>query len=116
MGAIPSGSGQTGDGTAAMACVCPTLGRDSRLSTKSTGLPTIPSQSLQPLPQKREATDSILPLHGHRQGFAAADDRDELAAARNSRVQKIPLQHDEVRRVQRNDDRGVFTPLPFVNR
>src|SRR5689334_4493233 len=78
LGALPTGSGRTGDGTAVVAIVCLTVGRKPRLSNETAGLPTRLPQSLQPLPQERVAPGRVLPLNSHRQRLATADDGDEL--------------------------------------
>ena len=54
--------------------------------------------------------------HGSCQCPRLSHDDDEIPSPRYGRVQEVPLQHDVMLRVERNDHAGILAALRFVDR
>ena len=52
---------------------------------------------------------------GHAEGFGVADEDDEAAAAGDSGVEEIALEHDKMLGADGDDDGGKFAALAFVD-
>ena len=69
----------------------------------------------QALAESRVALALIDGFDRESQGAAAADEDDHFSGARDGRVEQVALQHEEVLRVDGNDDARVFAALGFVD-
>src|SRR4029078_4373840 len=70
----------------------------------------------EPIGEQRISPPLVRLAHGPSERPSTADDCYEPFAAGNARVEQVPAQHQKVLRVQRDDDRGIFRTLGFVDR
>src|SRR5439155_23844891 len=79
-------------------------------------LRTVTCWSYQPFVQLRPPPSSRDAAHRDRDSFLLADKHHQLLAARDARVEQVPLEHGVVLGHHRDDDGGILRALALVNR